>query len=74
MIKFRANDGDIVKLGFGLSAENVKRMQQGKPVYVDLTSMGLPGVEIMIFYGRTEEVMIRDIAKHIGPETVLHGD
>lgn len=50
MIKARVGD----MLLFGLSAQNVAKLMDGKPILVDLKALGLPGGHVAIFYGRTE--------------------
>jgi hypothetical protein len=51
-------------LVLGLSGENVTRLVAGEPVRIradDLARMGLPAVEIVILYGRTEEDIVADL-------------
>ncbi len=67
MIKFRA--GELI--GFGLSAENVKRLQAGEPIRFSLAEMGLPG-EVLIFYGETEEAMAEWLKPHMGEGSRIH--
>ena len=57
-----------VGYAFGLSEENIKRLKQGQPIKVDLAEMGGTG-SVLIFYGKTEQDMARDLADLIGPET-----
>jgi hypothetical protein len=74
MIKFtyEATPG-IVSYGFGLSEENIKRLKQGQPIQVDLAQMGGIG-NVLIFYGKTEMDMARDLAEFIGSETEVNID
>ena len=65
MVKFRAGN----KIGFGLSEGNVQKLKEGKPIAFNGNEVGIPGVEIMIFYGETEEQMQRDMEPFIGKET-----
>ncbi len=75
MVKFTATNNGRILIGLGLEAENIRRMQTGKPVYVRLRDLGFTGatgrVEIVIFTGDTAETMRRDLADFIGPETVI---
>lgn len=70
MVKFKA--GQLI--GFGLSEKNIKLLKQGKPIKIDLTTLGLPGKEVkdvLIFYGKTENDMQKDMADLIGPNTLF---
>lgn len=74
MIKFTYTKGSgALCYGFGISEENVKRLKKGQPIYIDLSQIGGTG-EVMIFYGKTEQDMARDLAEFIGPDTVTHID
>lgn len=57
MLKARSGD-DLV---FGLSALNVERLMEGKPISIDLRDLGLPKGRVMIFYGKTESDMKADL-------------
>lgn len=73
LIKFRAiGDNGKVALGFGISEENVKRLKEGKPIYVDLAELGING-SLMIFYGKTEADLVATIKPYIGKDTSTHG-
>lgn len=78
MVKFRARGTmdvatgkDKKVIGLGLSAKNVELLKEGKPIVVKGEEIGLPRVEIFIFYGETEESMKEDLKGFIGPETVV---
>lgn len=48
----------------GLSGENVTRLVAGEPVRVTAANMqklGLPPVEILIHYGKTEDAILEEI-------------
>jgi len=51
----KARKGD--DLIFGLSALNVEKLMEGKPIAIDLRDLGLPKGRVMIFYGKTEQDM-----------------
>lgn len=57
MLKARA--GDL--LIFGLSANNLRLLTDGKPIAIDLKELGLPKGRVFIFYGKTEEDMKRTL-------------
>lgn len=57
MLKARTGDNLI----FGLSALNIERLMEGKPISIDLKDLGLPTGRVMIFYGKTEEDMKREL-------------
>jgi hypothetical protein len=65
-MKAKTDNGDIVILG--LSEENIKRMKDNKPMLIDLKEVGIPGIKIMIFTGKTEEEMFEDFKEIIRPE------
>lgn len=75
MIKFKAETdektifGGKTLLGLGLSKENVEMLKKGNPIHVNLNEMGIKDVDMLIFYGETEEDMQRDLAEFIGPDT-----
>lgn len=68
--KFTRKDGKPA-YGFGISADNVKRLKKGQPIVIDLTEMGGEG-EIMIFYGETTGDLIKTVQPYIGKETKIH--
>jgi hypothetical protein len=57
----KARSGDL--LVFGLSAENLKRLQDGSPIAFDLKDLGATG-RVFIFYGETEADMRELLAKN----------
>lgn len=52
MMKGITNDGVLL---FGLSARNVELLKEGKPIDIDLRTLGLPSGRVLIFYGETEQ-------------------
>lgn len=42
----------------GLSETNIKLLKEGKPMKFNLDALGLPSQEIVIFYGKTEKIMM----------------
>jgi len=67
MIKARGKtqDGrDIIILG--LSRENVNKLLEDQPIWVDTEAMGIPGgMHIAILGGETEEAIHADLSKHL---------
>ena len=64
MLKARSGD----KFVFGLSAKNLDMLMNGHPILVDLRSLGADGGHVLIFYGKTEEDMVRAL-EEAGIET-----
>lgn len=63
MIKFKSEMNGKPLIGIGLSEENVQRLKDGKPILFDAKQLGID-VSVTIFYGETEEKMVRDFQKH----------
>lgn len=54
-------------LFLGLSGENVTRLAAGEPIRVSATAMrdlGLPQVEVILHYGRTEDDIVAELKAH----------
>lgn len=54
-------------LFLGLSGENVTRLAAGEPVRVSAEAMrglGLPGMEVVLHYGRTEDDIVAELKAH----------
>ena len=73
MIKFGAETQDGKKLvGLGLTADSLRYLQEGRPIRISADSMkdvvGIE-VEVLIFYGETNEVLQKDLQRFMGPET-----
>jgi hypothetical protein len=54
-------------LFLGLSGENIARLTAGEPIRVssaDLARLGLPGMEVFIHYGRTEQAILDELKGH----------
>lgn len=71
-LTYQATPG-ITSYAFGLSKRNIQLLKQGRPINVDLAPMGGTG-SVMIFYGKTEQDMARDLAEFVGPETKVSID
>jgi hypothetical protein len=57
---------------FGLSALNLQKLRDGRPMVIDLEPMGGAG-QILIMFGDTEADLLRELGDLIGPETQVHG-
>ena len=68
MIKAAGKTGlGLPLLLLGLSGENVTRLTAGEPIRVkaaDMTALGLPPMEVVIHYGRTEQDIIEEMRAH----------
>jgi predicted SpoU family rRNA methylase len=62
MIRARLSNGSFI---FGIDAENVRRLKEGKPIYVDLRPMGGSDV-FMLMYGDTLEDIEKELAEASG--------
>lgn len=62
----RTGMGDPL-LFLGLSGENVTRLTAGEPIHIpiaDIAGLGLPPMDIVIHYGRTEQAILDEITGH----------
>ena len=68
MIKAAGKTGaGVPLLLLGLTGENVTRLAAGEPIRIPaahLAGLGLPPVEIVIHYGRDDQVVLADLAAH----------
>lgn len=70
MLKMRTKLSDGRELLIlGLSQVNLDRLKADQPIAFHGDTVGLPGLEIMIFAGETEQSMARDLAEFVGPNT-----
>lgn len=60
MIKARKNNFVLL----GLSEENLKRLRRDQPIKFNMKDLGLPDMEVIIFYGETEEDMVNLLLDH----------
>lgn len=66
------NGHTVVTLG--LSHRNLDLLRAGRPIMFNGNDVGLPDVEFIIFAGKDERTMQREVAGAIGPETELRID
>lgn len=62
MIKATLTNGDLV---FGLSKENLIRLEKGEPIVFNLKEMGLEDRRVMITFGETEDSLYKDMMEFI---------
>jgi hypothetical protein len=55
----RGGEPPVVVLG--LSAANIRKLQEDKPILLDLAVLGLPSQKVMIFTGETEAKMAAEL-------------
>lgn len=73
MVKFTADLSGRTLIGLGLSAANIERLREGKPIHINLEELNLPWHgEIMIMFGETEQAIADELQEFIGPETVVN--
>lgn len=75
MIRFRATaeDGSTV-IGLGITDGNIDRLRQGRPIWVEGGSVGVPGVKVVIYWGRDEYDATEQVSALLGPDTqIVHG-
>jgi hypothetical protein len=62
MIRVTLSDGRFL---FGIDAENVRRLKEGKPLNLDLTTMG--GTDkVLVMYGETMTDIVRELEEASG--------
>jgi hypothetical protein len=78
MIKMVANakrgNRPLTVVLLGLSHQNLDRLKAGEPITVKGDDVHLPGAEIVIFSGKDERTMQREMQELIGPETDVRID
>jgi hypothetical protein len=65
----KTKTGQTVVLG--LSHENIRRLQKGKPIYVELDELGIQGASIIIFSAKDEYTMANMLKDRVGPDTKI---
>ena len=73
MIKFIVEKDQKKLIGFGLTKGNLELLMKGKPIWIALEQLGVPGgYEIVIYYGRTEQKLMDDLKEMIGDDTIIY--
>lgn len=63
MIKLKKGNSIV----FGLSDENIKRLQGGNPIHFNLNELGMPDTDVFIFNGKDEQEMYKMFKDQIDP-------
>lgn len=61
MIRAKGKNGTRDLMILGLSAENVKRLQEGKPVLKAMDDVGFPELDLLVLHGETEDDIREDL-------------
>jgi len=75
MIKFSAEGTDetgnpVQIVGLGVSEDNIQELREGRPIGVKARELGIDfPIEFLLFYGKTEEEMEKDLAAFINIKT-----
>lgn len=64
-VKTAANGRKLI--AFGLSEENIKRLQANDPIFLTLEDVGIEGIDIGIYSGTTEDDMAKEINEGRAP-------
>ncbi len=48
----------------GLSGENITRLIAGEPIMVNMNELGLPPLNVVIMYGKTERAIAAELMEH----------
>lgn len=63
-------DGRQVIL-LGLSEGNLKRLRERKPIHIHSEEFNIPGIDVIICWGPTEDDLMKELQSLIGPETEM---
>lgn len=61
MIRWKASQGARTVFGIGLSQANIQRLQKGDPIHFNGEEYGFPGIDFVIHYGKTEQLMYEEL-------------
>lgn len=64
MLKFSGRSGEESErriIGIGLSAGNLRRLQQGQPIAFRTEEIGITGYDVMVVFGETEEAIYKEL-------------
>lgn len=70
MLKATMRNGRLVLLG--LSELNIQKLKEGKPILVNGGDVGIPGKEIVIMYGQTEQDIAKELEQLTGQNLSQH--
>jgi hypothetical protein len=60
-------------LVIGLSEGNLMRLREGKPIVIHAEEWGQK-FDLMVFWGETEQAMVKMVKPFLGPETVVRDE
>lgn len=75
MIKFKTGleeDGTRALVGLGLTEENFTKLKEGKPIHIKGSELAID-FDILIFYGKTEFQILKDLKPFINKSTSVEG-
>jgi len=55
----------------GLSDENMRRLSEGQPIKFNLSEFNMSPMDVLIFNGRTEEDMEKELAPYMNENTEI---
>lgn len=58
----------------GISDRNIELLKQGKPILFNLKALGLPERDVLIFTGKTEQDMYKEIKDAFDPLKTAFSD
>ena len=70
MIKMSGSNGQRKMILLGLSEGNLMRLREKKPIHINGEELNLPGIDIVICWGQTEDSLAKELRHMISPETV----
>ena len=73
MIKMSGSKDGRECLIIGLSEGNLMRLREGKPIHIMAEEWGQK-FDLMIFWGPTEQAMVKMVEPLRGPETVIRDE
>ncbi len=75
MIKFTATTRNGRKvIGLGFSHMNLDRLKANEPIRFKGEVIGMDGIDVLIFAGKTEESMAKELDPMITAQTIIKGN
>jgi hypothetical protein len=75
MIKYTAMVNGRKLLALGLSTRNLDKLKQNQPIHFNKEELGKAKIEfddIIIYWGETEEQMIKELEPKLDKNTIIH--
>lgn len=71
MIKLRKGNAMVI----GLSDENLERLKKDQPIKFNMSVLGFPDIDVLIFNGKDEQAMVKVFKDQIDPlKTIIIDD